>query len=444
MVQVRLEKNALYLLAASCVTNLSLFLVNIILINRLSKTDFGIFTLMVSLIYMYIVFSELGISQGTIKYISEYNALGNIEYIKSHIKSFFSATLIISLLFLILFYLSIPLWRNFYDILPINYAVLFALSIIPYPLVRYWNAITDGFQSMKYALLFSLVREPIKLLCLVFVIFVFSIDLQKTVIVFIVASYITLLCSYIIYRNFTAKKDIHIEIGIERSVLLNRVKIKYFSYLYMAFLIFWIQPNILFLIIGRFLSPQDIAVFTACYILNNIMWVFLLPIMDTLYPFISSISTNKGMFISAQKKINIVLFIVITYSFLWVIAVYFFGEKMISFLYGNLYAAHQNILYLLSISLFFDCFRVLFDPILKGTKYANILLCLELARLIGLIVIGPLSIVKGGLIYFCYLMILLSLIVNFLKSYFLSRYFSLNLIWSYCYALALLMLVCFL
>jgi len=444
MVQTKIEKNIIYLLAASCLTNISLFLVNIILINNLSKTDFGIFTLLVSIVYIFIAFSELGISQGTIKYVSEHHGLGDTEYIKTHIRNFFSATIIISFLFLLFFYISLPIWRIFYNYIPTGYTALFALIILPYPVIRYWNAITDGFQNMKYSLFFSVVREPLKLVLLLIAAYLFFLDIKSAVVVFVCSSYITLTFSYIIYRVFISRRGIPFEMEIDRGVLFNKEKMRYFSYLYISFLIFWIQPNILYLIIGRFLNPENVAAFTACFILNNIMWVFLLPVMDTLFPFISSVYKDRHVFRGARRKIYYVLLATVTSAFAWVIFVYFLGEKLIGFFYGGAYAIHKNIFYLLSISLFFDSFRVLFDPMLKGTRHANVLLYLELARIAGIIILGPISIIKGGLVFLCYLLAILSFIINFIKGYVLRRFFSVNLLWGYIYALFLFLILFFL
>ncbi|MBP8626149.1 MAG: oligosaccharide flippase family protein [Syntrophorhabdaceae bacterium] len=439
-----IEKNIVYLLGASCLTNISLFLVNIILINHLPKAEFGIFTLLVSIVYIFIIFSELGVSQGTIKYISEHHGIGNTAYIRVHIRNFFSATVIISILFLLFFYISLPLWRIFYDYLPVRYAALLAPIILPYPIIRYWNAITDGFQNMKYAFLFSVVREPIKLVLLLIATYLFSLDIKSAVLVFVVSSYITLFGSYIIYRIFISRRDMPFEMEIDRGILFDKEKLRYFSYLYVSFLIFWIQPNVLYLIIGRFLNPEGVAAFTACFILNNTMWVFLLPVMDTLFPFISSVYRDRDVFERSRGKIYSVLFATITSAFMWVVIVYFLGERVIGFFYGDAYTIHKNIFYLLSISLFFDSLRVLFDPMLKGTRHANVLLYLELARITGIILIGPLSLIYGGLTYLCYLLAALSLMINLIKGFVLKRLFSVNLLWGYIYAFFLFFILFFL
>lgn len=444
MVYGKIEKNIIYLLIASCITNFSMFFVNIVLINHLTKVDFGIFTLLLSITYIFIVLSEFGVSQGTIKYISEHHGIGNIEFINAHIKNFFSATVIISILFLLFFYISLPIWHKFYDYLPMGYATIFALIIFPYPVIRYWNAITDGFQNMRYALFFSIAREPVKLLLLLVTVYIFSLNIKSAILVFVIASYLTLFGSYIIYRFFIFKMNIPFEIELDKKILFHKEKIKYFSYLYVSFLIFWIQPNVLYLIIGRFLNPEGVAAFTACFILNNIMWVFLLPVMDTLFPFISSVYKDRNVFESSSNKIFFVLFFAISISFIWVILVYFFGERILVMFYGAAYAVHKNIFYILSISLFFDSLRVLFDPMLKGTRHANILLYLEIARLTSIIIFGPISIKYGGLTYLCYLLTILSLMINLIKCLFLKRLFSINLLWGYLYVFFLFFILFFL
>jgi len=441
MLQAKVEKNIVYLLAASCLTNLSLFSINIILIRYLSKKDFGVFTLLVSIVYMYIAFSELGISQGTIKYISEHLTLGDLEYIRKHIRNFFFATLIISLVFLLFFYLSLPVWKLFYNYLPTGYAVFLALIIFPYPVVRYWNAITDGFQNMKYALFFSVAREPLKLFILLCITLFYHLNIRSAVILFVVSSYITFIFSYLIYRLFLLRANITFEVAMDRDILFDKKKIRYFSYLYVSFLIFWIQPNVLYLIIGKFLNPENVAAFSSCFILNNIMWVFLLPVMDTLFPYISSIYSTRSIFEGAKKKIYFVLFIVITSAFIWVLFVYFFGYKVIAFFYGVKYIIYKNIFYLLSVSLFFDSFRTLFDPMLKGTIHANILLYLELARIIAIIIFGPVAIIYGGLPYLCYLLASLSIVINFIKGFLLGRLFPINILYFYVYAFCLFLIL---
>jgi O-antigen/teichoic acid export membrane protein len=229
-------------------------------------------------------------------------------------------------------------------------------------------------------------------------------------------------------------------LGFDRDTLCDGQKIRYFIYLYIPFFLFWVYPNLINVMIGKFLTLEDVAVFSVCYMLNNVAWVFLFPALDALFPFVSSVFLQEEAFEKGKKRLSLILWIVIHALLLWVIFLYFMGDGLLSFLYGKSYVGYRNILFLLSVSVYFESFRVVFDPMLKGTRYAKTLLFLEFAKIAGVVAISPAILLQGGLIYFCYFLICTSYIINLFKGFMVRRLFSMNLLKNYLYATILIIL----
>ncbi len=443
MVRPKLESNVLHLVGASLVTNAALFLVNILLANRLSPGEYGTFTLMFSIVTMYIAASELGISQGTIKFVSERLSLGRKDEVKDHVTTFLAVTVAVTCGFLALFYMTLPLWVHGYPAITKAQLAFLALAILPYPVVRYLNGVTDGYQRMGYAFTFALVREPVKLLLLLLAALLAALTVTMTVIVFVVSAYLTLLGSLCIYRTFARQEALPLFASPKGPVIFDRQKAGYFLSLYVTFLVFWTYPNILYLLVGRHLNPEAVAGFSVSYMLNSVVWVLLLPLLDSLFPFVSSLFRHEAQLRLEFGKVSRLLWAAMAILFLWVLGTHFFGTLLLARIYGRSYGNYGPILYLLALAAYFEGFRVVLDPILKGTRHAKGLLVVEAGRVATVVLCAPLFI-GGSLVSFGWLLVAASGLTSLVKTFLAWRLLGLNLFFPCACAAAAMMVFHFL
>lgn len=426
MVSAKLESNVLYLVGASLVTNAALFLVNVLLANRLSPGDYGTFTLMFSIVTMYIAASELGISQGTIKFVSEHLSLGRREEVRDHVTGFLAVTVTVACGFLALFYMTLPLWAHAYPAITAAQLALLALAILPYPVVRYLNGVTDGYQRMGYAFVFSVVREPVKLLLLVAAALLVTLTVKVAVTVFVVTAYLTLLASLFIYCLFARQEALPLFASPKGRVIFDRQKAGYFLSLYVTFLVFWTYPNILYLLVGGYLNPAAVAGFSVSYMLNSVVWVLLLPLLDSLFPFVSSLFRHEAQLRLELGKVSRLLWAAMAILFLWVVMTHLLGAFFLSRIYGRSYGDYSPILYLLALAAYFEGFRVVLDPVLKGTRHARGLLFVEAGRVAAVVLCAPL-LIGGFLASFCWLLVFASATTSLVKTFLVWRLLGLNL-----------------
>lgn len=440
MISSKFEHNIIYQILASIVTNFSIFFINLVLINNMSKYNFGVFTTMLSIVSLFVIVADLGVSQGTVKFISEFNSNRDLVKIKLYLKNFLTITFLKGLFFFFLFYISIPIWQSFIKDLPKNELILLLFIIIPYGFMFFLNSVSDGLQRMEYSLFFALVKEPIKLISIYLIKIFFNLDIFTVVCIFVGSFYITSIIQFLIYKGFLKKIKIQVFLGLDKETIYDRNRIKYFLYLYVHFFFIWIYPMIINIMIAKFHSMESLASFTVCTIINNIIWVFLLPVQDTLFPYFSSIFTNKDLFEKGKKKSSYITLLIIHLLFLWLIFLYLKGDNLITFLFGKNYVNHKHILILIFTIIFFESFKIVIDPILKGTNYARVLSIAETVKIIFIILFSPFILLKYSLIEFCVFLICVNFVTNLIKGLIIKKILHFNIIGHYLYATFLMII----
>lgn len=115
------------------------------------------------------------------------------------------------------------------------------------------------------------------------------------------------------------------------SAILDEIKKGFPLFLFKLAISLYTTGNII--ILGYMVSPTQVGLFVAAERIAKAANNMLLPIVNALYPKISSLTHGGGEKIILINRISIVSMLAITLSF--VCMVYFFGDKIIYFLLGN-------------------------------------------------------------------------------------------------------------
>lgn len=433
---LKVAKNTVYLFLSATISNVCLFASNIILANFLSTQIYGMVILVVSISSIYIFLADLGISTGTTKLLAE--ALGNRSHkrIDAILSASFRTTGLSALLFTILLFLTADFVGNFLGretIVP--YLKMASLWIIPYSFMKNSFAVIDGFQEMKYSFLGGLFREPLRLAALGIVILV-GISIDRIILGWTIAIYLIFLFLTLLLGKFLSQRGWKLRLLSENK---EEGFMKYSLYLYLPYIGVWVLPFLLNAFIGKFGTLSEVSLFAVAFSLTTLPYFLFLPLSGALLPAVSETYGN-GLDV---KPITLLFTYVGIINFILLSILCFWRSFILTFLYGKEYQMAQTFLVILSFAVFFESFKIVADPLLKGTHYARVSMFIEIIRF-GVILTGGIVLIHIWSALGAGIAILIVYFFSsFLKLYFVKKFLDIPClsIFYYSFSWVLLLLV---
>jgi O-antigen/teichoic acid export membrane protein len=371
---LKIARNTVYLLLSNVVANGCLFATNIILANRLSTEVYGMVTLVISISSICVLLADLGVSTGATKSLAEALDAHTHERVENILSGSFRVTLLAAALFTLLcFVTASPLgaFLGHREIIP--YLKMAALWVVPYSFMRNSLAVFQGFQDMKYSFWANFAREPLRLIAL-FVILLIGVSIERIVIGWTVAVYIGLLFFILFLVRFLSQRGCRFHL---RSRGNERGFMRYSLYLYLPFLGVWAMPYLLNALVGKFGGLNEVSYFTVAFSLTTLPFFLFLPLSNALLPAFSETFGKEGL---DRKPITLLFAYVGVANFFLFSILCFWRHFVLTRIYGADYEAAQTLLVILSFAVFFESFKIVADPLLKGTRYARLSMFIEIFR----------------------------------------------------------------
>jgi stage V sporulation protein B len=382
----RVMVNTIYSLASSMVASLAILLSNILTARSFDPANYGIITTVISVNTFFFLVADMGIATAMTKFIAEDTQ--DRERISRLLPSALKLTAGVALVAMGLLvstsgWLARMVFHQEIGLL----LVVSAAWIVSSLFFRVSNGVFNGFQRMEFSLVNTTLLNGLRLLALVVAVYL-GLGVSAVVVGWSFTYTAALFLMVLLLLFFLRKKGFTLRwaSGYERRI------IKYGVYLALPFLGIYLIPHLLNMIMGWLSTMENVAYMSISLSLASLSFVVLTPVSNVLLPVASeAFAGDNWQRMSTVGRL--------AFKYLWLVSfgglcfLAFFGEELITFLYGTEYVAAGDVLLIMAFSAFFESAKVITDPLLNGTKYARTVTWIEILKF---------SLVSGlgiGLIY---------------------------------------------
>lgn len=358
-------KNSIYSFASLFLLKFGGLILTILIARVLLPELFGIYSLALSIVSIATSFTDLGISNTFLRYLSETLGKNNKKarsFFKYLLKIKFS--LILAVVFIILI-LSKFISYNIYDKPALFYPLIFScLFIISESLKTFIGSIFQATKNLKSLPLFDFLHQLLKIsLSLLAIFFIQSeFKISALFIAFAIAGFFHLFLLFII--SFKRNKSIYIgDTGeIDKKRTWN-----YLTFMGLTSVALVLFSSIDTLILGKFVDANFIAYYRVAL---------------TLILTLASVFTLSGVFLPVFTQINNSRFqrgFQKTFRYLMMIAIpsvvgiIFIGKYLLLTIYGNEYLLATTSLYILSVLVLIDPLIGFYNAIFQAKEKTKLL-----------------------------------------------------------------------
>ncbi len=323
------------------------FISRILIIRYLSQEYFGVYSLGLALVNIFVLISCLGLTQGTTRQISHHKEADN-----SKVPILMGSSIIIVICSsiassLVLFFFSEKIATVFFHEPSLTQPLrIFSFAVPLIALFRILISIFRGHSKTKPKLYFKIIKHVVFLLGLTFVVsLALSID---SVVYAYLLSYLASLILLLFYRryNTTLKFEINLNGKVLKSLLLFSLPLLISSFLWL--LLSWTDT----MLIGFYLTSREVGLYEGAFSLARNIPLFLgfvgflhLPSLSTMYGN-KELSKMRGIY---QTLTRWILYGSIPLFFAFLV----FPSFVLKTLFGVEYAAAESILRILSVGFIF-------------------------------------------------------------------------------------------
>jgi len=359
-------KNSSYSLAGTLIYKFGGLIFTILIARFLLPELFGIYALVLSLVTIFITFTNLGVNETVLRYVSD--ALGKRNNQKA--RSYFRYLLKIKVVLVVVVILIILLFSRFlsYDIYNkplLFYPLIFScLFIITESFKSFIGQLFLATKNLKPIPFLELLHQIAKISFSILAILILSSEFKVAGLFFTLAlaGFIHLfLCVLILY-----KKDKTLFIGKKESVDKKRIN-NYLGFMSVASISLVFFGSIDILMLGKFVESNYLGYYRAALSLI-ITLASLLSLSGILLPMFTQI--HKKRFERGFQKTFRYLMIIIIPS---IVGILFIGKYLIFAVYGKEYLLAVSSLYFLSVLIITMPLITLYTTIFQSKEKAKIL-----------------------------------------------------------------------
>jgi len=275
------------------------------------------------------------------------------------------------------------------------YIALAALWIVPMALVRVPTSLFEGCQQMKYSFLAAVVREPIKVVVLL-ALAPLGLTVALAVWGWFIWSVITVLLTLGLMILFLRKHGLGLRV---RGRWEGRGLLASSRYLYLPHLSACLLPVLLRLLVNRFSPTGGVGAFHNAMSLATLTMMLFLPISQALLPAFAHAHARRqsldALGHAATRFVGLVAFLGLLFYSLY--------SAPLLAIFGAAYQEVGLFLAMAVVGIFFDSFKTITNPLLKGAMQARAVTWIEVVRLVVTLAtgipltlrFGPLGMVEG-------------------------------------------------
>lgn len=339
--KVALEGSA-YNLVSLFVLKFGGLIFTIIIARMLLPELFGVYALILSIVTIFLTFTDFGIDNTFLRYISDSVGKRNKKLSSGYFKYIFRIKCFLILFSVILLliiskYLSYSIYKNPLLFYPLLFSCLFVISE---SLRSFFGNFFIAKKDFKFPVFFDTSLQTLKILFSVFAILIFtdSLKISGIFIAFFVSSFLTLILMFFILL----KKDKSILLGKTEEIDKSKIN-SYWKYMVFASVSLVFFGSIDTLMLGKFVSPEYIGYYRAAMSLVltissvfSLSWAF--------FPIFTQI--KGGRF---HRGFNKILRYILILSIPATAGIIFIARYLIKAIYGNEYILGTASIYFLAL-----------------------------------------------------------------------------------------------
>ena len=335
-------KGSAYNLFSLLVLKFGGLIFTIIIARMLLPELFGIYALVLSITTVILTFTDLGIDNTFLRYLSDSVGRKNKKLSRSYIKYVLKIKLFLILFSVILLliiskYLSYSIYKNPILFFPLLFSCLF---IISESLRNFFGAIFIAKKDFKFPVFFDISLQILKIVFSVFAILIFTDSLQISgiFIAFFASNFLTLVLMFFVLL----KRDKSLLLGktekIDKSKINSYWKFMIFASVSLAFF-----GSIDILMLGKFVSPEYIGYYRAAMSLV----VAIASVFSLSWAFFPIFTQIKG--IRFHRGFNKILRYTLIFSIPATVGIVFIAKYLIKVVYGDSYIFAAYSIYFISL-----------------------------------------------------------------------------------------------
>jgi O-antigen/teichoic acid export membrane protein len=272
----------------------SIAVVTTIMLSRgLGADILGFYVLGLGILNITTIFSRLGLTTGSLRFISMYHGKGDEEKIKGIIFQSLSLSFGVGLVLALIIFLSADFisWTFFKNSELVPVIKLFSLSIPFFSALRVAAVVPRGFKIMKYSVYTDNFFSPLFNLLLVLVFLTGGLTLEMAVYAKVISIVLgTFLAIYYISKVFPELLNRNVRPSFNISTLLKS-SIPLMGVNVLQFLITWVDV----LMIGYFLLPYDVGIYRSAAQVTLILTFIRIAFNAILAPLVADLYYKKDM-----------------------------------------------------------------------------------------------------------------------------------------------------
>lgn len=358
-------KGSFYNLLSLSISKIGGLLFTIILARILMPALFGVYALALSIVTLALSFTDLGLDNTFLRYLSKYFGKKDLSKIRSCTQYLVKIKLLLaSLIVSILLIFSKLLAYSIYEAPLLYYPLLFScLFIISESMRNFIGQFFPAQKEVKILVFFDASSQILKILFSVFVILILSdkVVLSGIFIAFFISSLITLALEYFIL----VKKDKSVLFGKKTSFEKSKIN-NYWKFMALATIFLSIFGSLDILMLGRAVSSEYLAYYRAS--LSLVISIASLLSLSTIFlPLFTQIN-GKRFSRGFHKTLRYILMISIPATG----GVVLLSNYLIKAFYGDAYLAGASAVYFLSLLIITSPLIGLYSIVLESKEKSKI------------------------------------------------------------------------
>ncbi len=274
MLARKVARNAIYNSSATLIGNISGLIITVFLARALGPENFGIYSLSISVAFLVLAFTDLGVNQTLIRYVSEAVGMENTSLARGYIRELGKMKLMLTTLTsLTLFLLSDFLAENaFHSEEMATPLKIVSIFIFFYPLSGFLIGIFNGLNDFRANFIRSATYELFRVTSIIALVYA-GYSVIGAILGFVIATIAALLALTILFLHYYRPYIF----GFAEKIELKRV-LRFTGYLTIGSIAWTVFAYVDSVMIGMFMAPEYVGYYRASYsIIGAIAGILSLP-----------------------------------------------------------------------------------------------------------------------------------------------------------------------
>ena len=329
------------------------FVSRIIIVRYITQTEYGIFSLALVLMSIFVTVSTLGLQEGSTRYIAYFRGKGEEGKVKGVITSSIKIASVASIIFSsILFLLADLISTNIFHSSELSTPLKIFSFAIPFTvLIGIFTSLFRGFDEVKPNVYFQKIIRNV--LFILFLIAIALLDLSFSGVLYVYLASIVITC--VVFAIYTIKK---LPSSVKKDTAINPIgkELLLFSIpLLAAAMLNMIMNWTDTLMLGYFKTPDVVGLYNVALPLANLIPIALTSAGFIYVPIISGLY-SKRIIKEVGRSYQVLTKWIFSATFPLFFILFLFPEAVLNFLFGTDYIQAASALRILSLGFMFHTF----------------------------------------------------------------------------------------